>query len=54
MEFESDSAIAKFIDKKGEGVHHIAFEVDNIFVEMERFKKKAFFYQKRTQKRIGQ
>ena len=25
-----DSAIAKFIEKKGEGIHHIAFEVDNI------------------------
>jgi methylmalonyl-CoA/ethylmalonyl-CoA epimerase len=25
-----DSPIAKFIDKKGEGIHHIAFDVDNV------------------------
>lgn len=33
-----DSAIAKFIEKKGEGIHHIAFSVDNIeklLVELE-------------------
>ena len=32
----SDSAIAKFIEKKGEGIHHIAFEVDDILAEMKR------------------
>lgn len=37
-----DSAIAKFIAKKGEGVHHIAFEVDDIETEMERLKKAGF------------
>ncbi|MCC7050191.1 MAG: VOC family protein, partial [Bacteroidia bacterium] len=31
-----ESAIAKFIDKKGEGIHHIAFAVDNIEKEIER------------------
>lgn len=31
-----DSAIAKFIEKKGEGIHHIAFDVDDIHAEMER------------------
>jgi len=38
----SDSAIAKFIDKKGEGIHHIAFEVDDIISEIERLKSKGF------------
>ena len=33
------SAIAKFIEKKGEGIHHIAFDVDDIYAEMERLKK---------------
>lgn len=37
-----DSAIAKFIDKKGEGIHHIAFEVDDILSEMERLRKEGF------------
>jgi len=38
----SDSPIAKFIAKKGEGVHHIAFEVDDIEMEIERLKKAGF------------
>jgi methylmalonyl-CoA/ethylmalonyl-CoA epimerase len=37
-----DSPIAKFIEKKGEGVHHIAFAVDDIEAEMERLKNKGF------------
>jgi methylmalonyl-CoA/ethylmalonyl-CoA epimerase len=37
-----DSPIAKFIGKKGEGIHHIAFEVDDIRAEMERLKKEGF------------
>lgn len=37
-----ESAIAKFIDKKGEGIHHIAFAVDNIYDEMERLKLAGF------------
>lgn len=37
-----DSAIAKFIEKKGEGFHHIAFEVDDILSEMERLKNEGF------------
>lgn len=36
------SPIAKFIEKKGEGIHHIAFEVDNILSEMERLKNEGF------------
>ena len=34
--------ITKFIDKKGEGMHHIAFEVPDIVAEMERLKKEGF------------
>lgn len=37
-----DSPIAKFIDKKGEGIHHIAFEVDDIRTEMNRLEKEGF------------
>ena len=37
-----DSPIAKFIEKRGEGIHHIAFSVDNIVAEMERLKKEGF------------
>ena len=37
-----DSPIAKFIDKKGEGIHHIAFGVDNIFDEIKRLKREGF------------
>ncbi len=36
------SAIAKFIEKKGEGIHHIAYEVDDIHAEMERLKAEGF------------
>jgi len=38
----ADSAIAKFIDKKGEGVHHIAFAVDDIVAEIERLSNEGF------------
>ena len=37
-----DSAIAKFIEKRGEGIHHIAFEVEDIIAEMERLKQDGF------------
>ncbi len=37
-----DSPIAKFIEKKGEGIHHIAFEVADILAEMERLKNEGF------------
>lgn len=37
-----DSAIAKFIEKKGEGMHHIAFEVDDIHAEMKRLESEGF------------
>lgn len=37
-----DSAIAKFIEKRGEGIHHIAYEVNNIEDEMTRLKEEGF------------
>lgn len=37
-----DSLISKFIKKKGEGIHHIAFEVADIESEMKRLKKEGF------------
>jgi len=37
-----DSPIAKFIEKKGEGIHHIAFSVSNIKKEIKRLKKEGF------------
>ncbi|MDO4727512.1 MAG: methylmalonyl-CoA epimerase [Bacteroidota bacterium] len=39
-----DSPIAKFIAKKGEGIHHIAFEVENIESEMQRLKNEGFVF----------
>lgn len=38
----ADSAIAKFLEKKGEGIHHIAFLVDDIIAEMERLREEGF------------
>ena len=37
-----DSPIAKFIEKKGEGIHHIAFAVDDIEAEIARLRKEGF------------
>lgn len=39
---KEDSAIAKFIDKRGEGMHHIAFAVDDIHAEMKRLEQEGF------------
>lgn len=39
---KADSAIAKFIEKKGEGIHHIAYAVDNIESEMKRLASEGF------------
>jgi methylmalonyl-CoA/ethylmalonyl-CoA epimerase len=36
------SPIAQFIAKKGEGMHHVAFEVDDIVLEIDRLKKEGF------------
>jgi methylmalonyl-CoA/ethylmalonyl-CoA epimerase len=38
----ADSPIAKFIEKRGEGIHHIAFEVEDIRAEMQRLQQEGF------------
>jgi len=40
--FDEDGVIARFIEKKGEGIHHVAFEVSDIRAEMERLKEQGF------------
>jgi methylmalonyl-CoA/ethylmalonyl-CoA epimerase len=39
---DKDGVIAKFIEKKGEGLHHIAFDVNDIEAEMKRLKNEGF------------
>jgi len=39
---DTNSPIAKYLKKRGEGVHHIAFEVEDIGAEVERLKKAGF------------
>ena len=39
---DPEGVVAKFIEKKGEGIHHIAFDVADIYAEMERLKKDGF------------
>jgi len=46
-----DSAIAKFIEKRGEGVHHIAFAVDDIQSEIVRLKNEGFIVLNDTPKK---
>ena len=48
---DPDSAIARFLAKKGEGVHHIAFEVSDIIAEMERLRGEGFTLLNETPKR---
>ena len=38
----NDSPIAKFIEKRGEGIHHIAFDVDDIEAEIKRLTAEGF------------
>lgn len=47
----SDSPIAKFLEKKGEGIHHIAFDVEDIVSEIERLKSEGFTVLNETPKR---
>ncbi|MEL7270636.1 MAG: methylmalonyl-CoA epimerase [Bacteroidota bacterium] len=47
----SDSPIAKFLDKKGEGIHHIAFSVEDIVSEIARLKKEGFTVLNETPKK---
>lgn len=37
-----DSPIARFLEKKGEGIHHIAFEVEDIVAEIKRLREQGF------------
>jgi len=39
---KDDSPVARFLEKRGEGVHHLAFEVDDIHKEMERCRKLGY------------
>ena len=39
---DPNSAIAKFIEKRGEGIHHIAFDVEDIHAEMKRLEGEGF------------
>ena len=39
-----DSAIAKFIEKRGEGLHHVAFQVEDIHSEIKRLKSEGFVF----------
>jgi methylmalonyl-CoA/ethylmalonyl-CoA epimerase len=46
----ADSAISKFIEKRGEGIHHIAYESDNINSEIERLDRDGFDFINETPK----
>lgn len=46
-----DSPIAKFIEKRGEGIHHIAFAVEDIRAEMKRLQKEGFILLNETPKK---
>jgi len=48
---DKDGVIAKFIEKKGEGLHHIAFETNDIEAEMQRLKNEGFVLLNETAKR---
>lgn len=48
---QPQSAIASFIERKGEGIHHIAFDVTDIHAEMERLKAEGFVLLNETPKR---
>lgn len=37
-----DGVVARFVDKKGEGMHHIAFDVEDIVAEMQRLQSEGF------------
>ncbi len=39
---DPNSVIAKFLEKRGEGLHHIAYSVNNIYDEMKRLKTEGF------------
>ena|SRR5258706_9114941 len=48
---DENGVIQKFIDRKGEGIHHIAFEVEDMITEIERLQKEGFIMLSREPKR---
>jgi methylmalonyl-CoA/ethylmalonyl-CoA epimerase len=46
----AEGVIARFIEKKGEGLHHIAFEVEDIEAEMKRLQQEGFVLLNETPK----
>ena len=38
----AESKVFKYIEKKGEGIHHVCFETEDIYAEMERLKDEGF------------
>ncbi len=48
---DNNGPIAKFLEKKGEGIHHIAFAVDDIVAEIQRLKKLGFTILNETPKK---
>ncbi len=46
-----EGPIGKFIAKKGEGIHHIAFDVDDIVAELDRLEKEGFQILNKTPKK---
>jgi methylmalonyl-CoA/ethylmalonyl-CoA epimerase len=41
---DDNGVISRFIEKRGEGIHHLAFEVENIEKEIERLKQEGFVF----------
>lgn len=48
---DPEGVIARFIEKKGEGIHHIAFEVTDILTEMTRLQAEGFTLLNETPKK---
>ena len=48
---DPEGPVGKFIEKKGEGIHHIAFDVDDIVKEIERLKNEGFIVLNETPKK---
>ncbi len=51
MATNPESPIAKFLEKKGEGIHHIAFDVEDIHAEIARLKNEGFVLINETPKK---
>ena len=51
---EEDSVVARFIEKRGEGIHHIAIEVDNLQDHLDRLKEKSVKLIDKSQRRGAQ